>query len=131
MVAARKFIPASCVLLLLALCTLSDAWTTFSRAQCPPAARRGTELKAISTALHFQTGSDHQENELDTSIRLQIALEAARDADRRYGLCTPASSAAWQLVDDIFSSSQASREVEKNVKRVLGEKSIWSSFEQR
>jgi hypothetical protein len=35
------------------------------------------------------------------------------------------------MVDDIYSSSSASREVENNVKRVLGEeKSIWRVFQQ-
>ena len=67
----------------------------------------------------------------DANMRLQIALQAARDADRLFGLCTPASTRAWKMVDDIYSSSSASREVEDNVKRVLGEeKSIWRVFQQ-
>lgn len=67
-------------------------------------------------------------DQLDTEIRLQIALHAAQDADRRYGLCTIESTSAWQIVDDIYSSSSASQQVEDNVKRVFGEKSIWSLF---
>ncbi len=70
-------------------------------------------------------------DELHINLRLQFALQVARDAYRLYGLCTPASSQAWKMVDDIYSSTSASREVENNVKRVLGEeKSIWSVFQQ-
>jgi hypothetical protein len=94
------------------------------------------------SALRYRNGVEYQPSEasidnvvvvdeLDTNLRLQIALQAARDADRLYGLCTPASARAWKMVDDIYSLSSASREVENNVKRVFGEeKSIWSAFQQ-
>ncbi|KAL7538415.1 hypothetical protein ACHAXR_008538 [Thalassiosira sp. AJA248-18] len=59
---------------------------------------------------------------LDSEVRLQIALQAARDADRLYGLCTPASTRAWQVVDDIYSSLSVSRRVEDNRKKVLPRK---------
>jgi hypothetical protein len=94
-----------------------------------------------NSALQYQNGDDYQpvesstnnviSDELGTKLRLQLALQAARDADRLFGLCTPASTQAWKTVDDIYSSSSASREVEINVKRVLGEeKSIWRVFQQ-
>lgn len=120
MVGARRFIiPA----LDLVLCSTSDAWMTVSRARYNPAVRHRAGLKATSTALHAQNGDDRQDdecqngNEHQGNDRLRVALEAARDADRRYGLCTPASDEAWQIVDDIFSSSQARHEAGKNAKR--------------
>lgn len=70
--------------------------------------------------------NNENDNELDTNLRLQLALQAAREADRTYGLCSPASKHAWKIVDDVYSSSSASREVEDAVKRVLGgEVSVW------
>ena len=94
------------------------------------------------SALPYRNGVEYQSDDStstnnviaddsDANMRLQIALQAARDADRLFGLCTPASTRAWKMVDDIYSSSSASREVEDNVKRVLGEeKSIWRVFQQ-
>ena len=91
-----------------------------------------------STALQYQLDNDNHEytsssiNDLDTNLRLQMALQMARNADMKFGLCTPESRKAWSVVDDIYSSSSSCRKVEDNVKRVLGEeKSIWSTFEQR
>ena len=119
----------------------SQAWTNPSRIRF--SSRDYIVSKATpmpSSALHYQNGNSHQEssksniitNELDTELRLQAALHAARDADRRFGLCTPASTCAWQIVDDIYSSSSTSQHVEDSVKMVLGcEKSIWSLFERR
>ena len=57
-----------------------------------------------------------------------MALQQARDADNRHGLCTQESKRAWQIVDDIYLASSASRKVEANIKRVLRkEESIWST----
>mmetsp|Transcript_8029 Transcript_8029/g.14072 ORF Transcript_8029/g.14072 Transcript_8029/m.14072 type:complete len:157 (+) Transcript_8029:110-580(+) len=121
---------------------LSQAWTNTASVRLP-SSRLYISSKTSpsrSSALQFQNSNNPLElseaniiyNELDTELRLQAALEAARDADRRYGLCTPASTRAWQIVDDIYSSSSKSRHVEENVKKVFGsEKSIWSSFEKR
>ncbi len=68
----------------------------------------------------------NSDKEYATNLRLQLALEAARDADRTSGLCSPASNHAWKIVDDVYSSSSASREVEDTVKRILGrEESVW------
>jgi len=119
----------------------SQAWNNTARIRL--SSRDYIVSKALpmpSSALHYQNGNSHQEsfksniitNELDTELRLQAALHAARDADRRFGLCTPASTCAWQIVDDIYSSSSTSQHVEDSVKMVLGcEKSIWSLFERR
>lgn len=120
----------------------SHAWTNAA----VPGTRRFPSSGLASdsdSALRYRNGVEYQPSEasidnvvvvvdeLDTNLRLQIALQAARDADRLYGLCTPASARAWKIVDDIYSSSSASREVENNVKRVFGEeKSIWSAFQQ-
>jgi hypothetical protein len=116
----------------------SHAWTNVAAGRHIPSS--GTALNPNS-ALQYRNGDDNQpvessinnviSDELHINLRLQSALQAARDADRLYGLCSPASSRAWKMVDDIYSSSSASREVENNVKRVLGEeKSIWSVFQQ-
>lgn len=62
----------------------------------------------------------NNDNEFDTNLRLQLALKAAREADRTFGLCSPASNHAWKIVDDVYSTSSVSREVEDTVKRILG-----------
>ncbi|KAL9180361.1 hypothetical protein ACHAXT_008331 [Thalassiosira profunda] len=127
--------------LLALLASTSHAWT--SAPPCPkPSRSYTTSLHATQTsssALSFQSGNHEtatfgvtDELDTDTEIRLQVALQAARDADRRYGLCTPESVDAWRVVDDIYSASSASRQVEDNVKKVLGrEESVWGSFERR
>ena len=77
-----------------------------------------------TTAIGATTTEEH-----DTNISLQIALTAARDADRLHGLCSPNSIRAWAVVDDIYLSSAASREVDSHVKRILGtESSIWDLY---
>lgn len=118
------------------LARTSHAWTSTPPCSKPPRSYT-TSLHATltsSSALSFQSGNHETATfgvtDEDTEIRLQVALQAARDADRRYGLCTPESVDAWRLVDDIYSASSASRQVEDNVKRVLGrEESVWGSFE--
>ncbi len=71
-------------------------------------------------------------DELDFDPRLRVALRAARDADRHYGLCTPESVRAWRAVDTMFGLSQAGKEVENCVRKALGDtKSVWSDFEVR
>ena len=131
--------------ILFVLANLSQAWTNTAFIPHTPSVRRGRTILLAKTssstpsasALYYQNGNDYEQeslsytvnDELDTEVRLQIALQAARDADRRYGLCTPASLRAWQIVDDIYSSSSASRKVEDSVKKCLGsEKSVWSEF---
>ena len=130
---------------IIVLANLSLAWTNAAiSVRQHPTLLQNTALKATpsptSTALNYQSGDYQQEqytsntiinDELDTELRLQVALQAARDADRRHGLCTEPSIKAWQVVDDIYSSSIASKQVEDNLHQVLGEKSIWCSFERR
>ena len=116
----------------------AHAWTNAAVGRNPPSSQAAPDP---NSSLQYRNGDDYQpvessinnviSDELDSNMRLQLALQAARDADRLFGLCTPASTRAWKMVDDIFSSSSASREVENNVKRVLGEeKSIWRVFQQ-
>mmetsp|Transcript_28313 Transcript_28313/g.60358 ORF Transcript_28313/g.60358 Transcript_28313/m.60358 type:complete len:172 (+) Transcript_28313:125-640(+) len=139
------FLSATVILIVLANISISQAWTWTStssfRRHVSSHRVSKTVCKAASSdspsALYYQNGNCQQEisidninDDVDAERRLQAAIEAARDADRRYGLCTPTSTHAWQIVDDIYSSSPVSRQVENNVKKVLGrEKSIWSSFE--
>lgn len=123
---------------------LTQAWTISSTNRNwlnhrPRSSRAATTLEHSSpTALQYQLDNDNHEytissiNDLDTNLRLQMALQMARNADMKFGLCTPESRKAWSVVDDIYSSSSSCRKVEDNVKRVLGEeKSIWNTFEQR
>ena len=118
---------------------LTQAWTIISSIDTTRSYRATTTLEhSSSTALQYQLDNDNHEytsssiNDLDTNLRLQMALQMARNADMKFGLCTPESRKAWSVVDDIYSSSSSCRKVEDNVKRVLGEeKSIWSTFEQR
>ena len=91
--------------------------------------RDGVEYEKGTASSTSTTTTAATSNEQDTNISLQIALTAARDADRLHGLCSPGSIKAWAVVDDIFLSSSASREVESHVRRVLGhEKSIWDLY---
>jgi hypothetical protein len=86
----------------------------------------GVEYEKGTASSSTTTTATTNINEQETNMRLQIALHAARDADRLHGLCSPNSIRAWAVVDDIYLSSSASREVESHVRRVLGrEKSIW------
>ena len=91
--------------------------------------RDGVEYEKGTASSTSTTTTADTSNEQDTKISLQTALTAARDADRLHGLCSPGSIKAWAVVDDIFLSSSASREVESHVRRVLGhEKSIWDLY---
>ena len=117
-----------------ALIYISQAWTTTPIASARhsiPSYRRTSS--SSSTALNYRSSSYTYSsvsptNDVDTNIRLQMALQQARDADNRHGLCTQESKRAWQIVDDIYSASSASRKVEANIKRVLRkEESIWST----
>jgi short subunit dehydrogenase-like uncharacterized protein len=88
--------------------------------------RDGVEYEKGTASSTTTTIAATNINEQETNMRLQIALQHARDADRLHGLCSPNSIRAWAVVDDIYLSSSASREVESHVRRVLGrEKSIW------
>ena len=99
----------------------------------------GTSLSTLSVPPLFSAASDNDSrssndnnvsDDLEMECRLEAALNYARDMDRRYGLCTPASIRAWQVVDDLYLLSSASQTVEHNVKKVFGhEKSIWSLYE--
>lgn len=99
-------------------------------------------LLSAETALKYRRGSDttfspsiyvqsttHQPTRREDNIELQIevALNNARDMDRRYGLCTQASREAWEIVDELYRKSAASQEIEDCVKSCLGTKeSVWS-----
>jgi len=72
-------------------------------------------------ALPHRDGTQLRDDEPDArGLDLNAALEAAREADRRYGLCTPASTRAWKLVDEIYFSSKTSQRAENNVTESLG-----------
>jgi hypothetical protein len=120
------------LLFVLAIAGTSEAWTLTSptlntgRTKSTLNYRDGVEYEKGTASSTSTTTTADTSNEQDTNISLQIALTAARDADRLHGLCSPGSIKAWAVVDDIFLSSSASREVESHVRRVLGhEKSIW------
>ena len=120
--------------LLVLLVDLSEAWANTAAANRNIYSSRRTRRAALkattspssppASALYYVSANQQQESssindELDTQLRLRVALEAARDAERRYGLCTPESIRAWAIVDDIYLSSSASKQVERNVKKVL------------
>ena len=128
------------IFLVLSACVVSmaslvEAWTL----------RPTINPRLVSLAIHYRNGSVNDQQSIehrattaisattteehDTNISLQIALTAARDADRLHGLCSPNSIRAWAVVDDIYLSSAASREVDSHVRRVLGtERSIWDLY---
>lgn len=113
------------------LICISQAWTTKPTASARHSIRPSSSQS--STALNYRSSSYAYSsvsptNDVDTNMRLQMALQQARDADNRHGLCTQESKRAWQIVDDIYLASSASRKVEANIKRVLRkEESIWST----
>ena len=45
------------------------------------------------------------------------AMEAARDIDKKYGICTEPSNAAWAAVDEIFAKMQAIQNIGDRVSR--------------
>ena len=134
------------LLFVLAIAGTSEAWTNMGSAIRRLSSTRASLITTGRTksTLNYRDGVEYEKgtasststtttaatsNEQDTNISLQIALTAARDADRLHGLCSPGSIKAWAVVDDIFLSSSASREVESHVRRVLGhEKSIWDLY---
>jgi len=98
-----------------------------------------TSLYAVSSDATYATSNNAQSatdaqsggyGDSDMENQLESALAYARDMDRKYGLCTPASTRAWQVVDELYLASSAARKVEDTVKKVLGaEKSVWSLHE--
>jgi len=106
--------------------TVTSPTLTTGRTKSTLKYRDGVEYEKGTASSTSTTTTAATSNEQDTNVALQIALTAARDADRLHGLCSPNSIKAWAVVDNIFLSSSASREVESHVRRVLGhEKSIW------
>lgn len=138
----------------------SRAWTATLPSRTVSSCSSNTALNAApSSALRYRVNDDHQgmmtllpnnalfstansgvgaavsvENvfgsELDMEVQLEAALNHARDMDRVHGLCSPASTRAWQVVDGLYLASSASQQVEESVKQVFGgEKSVWSLHE--
>ncbi|KAL7548363.1 hypothetical protein ACHAWF_011651 [Thalassiosira exigua] len=122
------------ILLLINLC---EGWTSVVTSHRPSSFGCTKTKSASSTSLHYRSGYDEginsnpmTNNSIETKVSLQAALQEARDADREYGICTPESVRAWKVVDDIYSSSNASRQVQDNVKKVFGEEnSVWGYSE--
>lgn len=114
----------------------SQAWTNVARTRLSLHDNNVLHVApAPSVALH-QDDTCQQESHtfnlinaldtLDTELRLEAALEAARDADRQHGLCTPTSARAWKVVDDIYSDMATNRHVEEDVRRASGTRSLVS-----
>ena len=96
--------------------------------------RQGSDANyATSTLLHASSAAIEElsiESDYDLEQQIEMALNNARDMDRKYGLCTQPSIRAWELVDELYLKSAASQQVEDCVKSVLGtERSIWSFYE--
>lgn len=78
----------------------------------------GTVTRSISscqrTLLKSSINADHITSRINfdfsgiNSIEsdLKSALEKARDADKRYGLCTEPSQQAWSVVDNLYAKMQ-------------------------
>jgi hypothetical protein len=141
MISQQTFIVST---LLLALFNGSQAFSCNTKS----VHRIETSLNAESTALNYRQGNDSNyapstllyassgsiqgafNSEDDIERQIEEALNNARDADRKFGLCTQPSIRAWKIVDELYMRSEASRRVEDSVKSVLGnERSIWSLHE--
>ena len=79
---------------------------------------------AAVAAPHTTTNNDCNEMTLQKQqkLLLQSALQHARNTDLKYGLCTPESTHAWSIVDELYISMPESSAVEDNVRKVLGTK---------
>ncbi|KAL7464170.1 hypothetical protein ACHAXS_004504 [Conticribra weissflogii] len=153
----KNFVLASISLSVLSAPEFTRAWTVNPNFHVRSACSSSTELDAApSSALHYRMNDDRHgvladfpssalfstvkraassrdddvSNDSDMDAQLEAALDYAREMDRKHGLCSAASTRAWQVVDDLYLASSASVEVEANVKQVFGiEKSIWSLYE--
>mmetsp|Transcript_4626 Transcript_4626/g.10197 ORF Transcript_4626/g.10197 Transcript_4626/m.10197 type:complete len:158 (-) Transcript_4626:220-693(-) len=153
----KNFVLVSISLSALSALKSTGAWTVKPNFQVRSPCSSSTELDAApSSALHYRMNDDRHgvladfpssalfstanrvtssrndaaSDDLDMEAQLEAALDYAREMDRKHGLCSAASTRAWQVVDVLYLASSASIEVEANVKQVFGiEKSIWSLYE--
>ena len=80
-----------------------------------------TQAAVAAVAPHATTNNNSNSNEM--KLLLQSALQHARNTDLKYGLCTPESTHAWSIVDELYiSMPEYSSAVEDNVRKVFGTK---------
>ena len=78
---------------------------------------------AAVTAPHATTNNNNSNDSNEMKLLLQSALQHARNTDLKYGLCTPESTYAWSIVDELYiSMPEYSSAVEDNVRKVFGTK---------
>ena len=128
---------ATCVLLLYANLLLEcQAWTTSNHSVRIPRSSSTNSLTtttstpavAAPAAPHITTNNNNNITDEEMSLQqrhklLQSALNYARKTDLKYGLCTPESTSAWSVVDELYlSMPEYSSAVEDNVRKVFGAK---------
>lgn len=115
-----------------------QAWTTSNNYNSVRIPRNGggnsgllttTSAPAVA-APGANTAPSHDINVMTQQRRynvLQSALEHARKIDQRYGLCTPESTYAWSIVDELYlSMPEYSSPVEDSVRKAFPkQKSVW------
>ena len=107
-----------------------QAWTTISNNNSMMRGPRiGSNTQSTQAAVaavaapHTTTNNDCNEMTLQKQkLLLQSALQHARNTDLKYGLCTPESTHAWSIVDELYISIPECLAVEDNVRKVFGTK---------
>lgn len=118
----------SCILLIFG--SGCQAWTAISNNNSMMRGPRiGSNTQSTQAAVaavaapHTTTNNDCNEMTLQKQkLLLQSALQHARNTDLKYGLCTPESTYAWSIVDELYISIPECLAVEDNVRKVFGTK---------
>ena len=81
--------------------------------------------RSCYTSLRFRTiaseptkddnRAKHRDSLEDLQAQLQLAIDRAREVDKRHGLCTPESVKEWEVVDQLYESTLASTTVGVNM----------------
>ena len=103
-------------LLLLAAAKSSEAWTTVSTSPGQKSQGSSLQFRAIASPPTRDVNRARDCDSLqDLQAQLQIAIERAREADKRHGLCTPESAIAWEAVDQLYESTLERTTVDMNM----------------
>lgn len=103
-----------------------QAWTTISNNNSMmrgPRIGSNTQSTQAAVAAVAAPHATTNNNSNEMKLLLQSALQHARNTDLKYGLCTPESTYAWSIVDELYiSMPEYSSAVEDNVRKVFGTK---------
>lgn len=124
---AVSMMALSCILLIFG--SGCQAWTTISNNNSMMRGPRigsntqSTQASIAAVTAPHATTTNNSNDSNEMKLLLQSALQHARNTDLLYGLCTPESTYAWSIVDELYiSMPEYSSAVEDNVRKVFGTK---------